>query len=108
MMAIAARAQRSRPHLVEAVEPEIGWTPADRIAPGKYSAYCRAAKVYFDPNFNRWVCGVHFDVLDDLQTKRLARVPATKSLAFRLRCWTAPPQPRHVQHASAPLSNSLR
>jgi hypothetical protein len=82
-MTAEARAQQPRPQLVEAAQPEIGWTPADRIAPGEYPAYSRSAKVYRYPQFKRWVCAVQFDVLDETLTKRLARVTWFLSLGSR-------------------------
>jgi hypothetical protein len=59
---------------VPKAEPEIGWTPADRIEPGEYPAYSRSAKVYRDPQFNRWVCAIQFDVMDAALLKMLARL----------------------------------
>jgi hypothetical protein len=47
------------------VEPEIVWKHIPRLEPGEYKAYCRAAKIYRDRQFKRWVCAVQFDVLDD-------------------------------------------
>lgn len=47
------------------VEPEITWQHVPRLEPGEYKAYCRAAKIYRDGAFKRWVCAIHFDVLDD-------------------------------------------
>ena len=54
------------------IETEITWTHTPRIRPGEYSAFCRAAKVYCDRYFKRWVCVAQFDVLTD----DLARVQA--------------------------------
>jgi hypothetical protein len=52
-------------------EPEITWNHTPRIDPGQYRAFARSAKVYRDPQFKRWVCAVHFDVLsEDLVTVR--------------------------------------
>lgn len=47
------------------VEPEIEWRHIPRLEPGEYKAYCRAAKIYRDRQFKRWVCAIHFDVLDE-------------------------------------------
>lgn len=63
-----------QPRLVAKAQPEIGWTPADRIEPGEYPAYSRSAKVYRDPQFNRWVCAIQFDVMDAALLKMLARL----------------------------------
>ncbi len=46
-------------------EPEITWQHVPRLKPGEYKAYCRAAKIYRDGAYKRWVCAIHFDVLDD-------------------------------------------
>jgi hypothetical protein len=54
--------------------PEISWTHAYRIEPGEYPAYCRAAKVYLDRQFKRWVCAVQFDVLNSSLLTVLARL----------------------------------
>jgi hypothetical protein len=69
-----ARGEMRRHQPVSVAQPEIEWTPADRIAPGEYPAYSRSAKTYFDPMFRRWVCAIQFDVLDDALTNTLARV----------------------------------
>lgn len=81
-MALASPAARQKPHpgprlvakAAPELVPEIGWTPADRIAPGVYPAYSRAAKVYRDPQFQRWVCAVQFDVMDTSLLKTPARL----------------------------------
>lgn len=46
-------------------EPEITWQHVPRLEPGEYKAYCRAAKIYRDRGYKRWVCAVQFDVLND-------------------------------------------
>jgi hypothetical protein len=51
-------------------EPDIDWDYLPKLEPGAYRAYCRAAKIYFDRIYKRWVCAVQFDVLSaDLTTK---------------------------------------
>jgi hypothetical protein len=73
---VRALAERqARPELVKGSQPDIGWTPADRIEPGEYPAYSRFAKIYHDPQFKRWVCMVQFDVLNESLTHTLARLP---------------------------------
>ena len=50
-------------------EPEIEWREYPRIPPGEYFAYCKFAKRYRDPGFQRWTCLIRWDVLkDDLET----------------------------------------
>jgi hypothetical protein len=63
-----------RPTAEPISEPEITWTHTPRIEPGEYSAFCRAAKVYHDRHFKRWVCAVQFDVLTEDLAKVRARV----------------------------------
>lgn len=65
----AKRHRQLGPEIVRRAEPEIEWTEYPRIVPGKYRAYSRFAKKYWDPQFRRWTCLLRFDVLtDDLQT----------------------------------------
>jgi hypothetical protein len=55
----------ARPILVKLAEPEIerAFSEGVRIASGTYLAYCRGARVYRDPGFQRWTCLLRFDVL---------------------------------------------
>jgi hypothetical protein len=46
----------------------------ERLEPGEYPAYCRAAKVYRDSQFKRWVSAVQFDVYDESLMNVLARL----------------------------------
>lgn len=62
--------RRKAPH----TEPEITWNHAPRIDPGEYRAFSRSAKVYRDPQFKRWVCAVHFDVLSENLLRVRARL----------------------------------
>jgi hypothetical protein len=55
-------------------EPEISWTFSPRIDAGVYPAFSRTAKVYRDGQFKRWVCAVHFDVLNSGLIEVLARL----------------------------------
>ncbi len=63
--------------------PEISWTYTPRIEPGEYPAFCRAAKVYRDGQFKRWVCAVQFDVLDSSLMQVIARLTWYLSLGSR-------------------------
>lgn len=53
-------------------EPEISWRSYDRIEPGVYVGYCRAADVYLDSQWKRWVCRTHWTVFDDSRLNKLA------------------------------------
>jgi hypothetical protein len=53
-------------------EPEISWRSYDRIEPGVYVGYCRAADVYLDSQWKRWVCRTHWTVFDDSRVNKLA------------------------------------
>jgi hypothetical protein len=64
-------------------EPEIGWSFAERIPPGIYPAYCRAASLYWDKHFKRWVCAVQFDVLDGSLINTLGTVTWYLNLGSR-------------------------
>jgi len=41
-------------------EPEISWRTYDRIEPGVYVGYCRAADVYLDSQWKQWVGGAGY------------------------------------------------
>jgi hypothetical protein len=43
--------------------------------PGKYSAYCRWAGKYYDPQFKRWVAMLLWDVLSQNLEETIAKVP---------------------------------
>jgi hypothetical protein len=62
------------PRLVRLAEPEITHDDYPRIEPGEYRAYCRSARIYFDPGFRKWVCLLRWDVLDLEGTRTLARI----------------------------------
>lgn len=53
---------------------EVEWPDYPRIEPGRYMAYCRAAKQYFDRRFKRHTLLLHFDILDQSQ-QFIARLP---------------------------------
>jgi hypothetical protein len=57
-----------------ASEPEVTFRTYDRIAPGTYPAYSRSSRIYLDPQFHRWQCLIHFDVLDDALTTTIAQL----------------------------------
>lgn len=63
-----------RPQLVSPIEPEISVTHYDHIPSGKYPAYARRARVYYDKPFRRWICVVFFDVLDASLTEVIAEL----------------------------------
>lgn len=56
-------------------EPEIEWREYPRIPPGRYSAYCKFAKWYRDPGFQRWTCLICWDVLKDDLVTVVATIP---------------------------------
>jgi hypothetical protein len=64
-----------RPKLVHREEPEIEWSDYPRIEPGEYRAYCKAARWYFDPYYQRWTCLLRFDVLSPDLQRNVACVP---------------------------------
>jgi hypothetical protein len=53
-------------------QPEIAWEYTARIQPGEYSGYCRAANVYWDRQFKRWVFAAQFDVFGTSLVEPLA------------------------------------
>jgi hypothetical protein len=63
-----------KPTLVRAAEPQITYDDYPRIEPGEYRAYCRTARIYFDPGFRKWMCLLRWDVLDPEGTRTLARI----------------------------------
>jgi hypothetical protein len=62
------------PVLVPKSEPAIQWRYCDRIEPGEYKARSRSAKLYQDGYFQRWVCAVQFDILNDSLIDVIARL----------------------------------
>jgi len=71
--------QQLRPRLTDNSDA-IEWKDYPRIAPGHYRAYCKLAKHYWDPGFNRWVCLLRWDVLTDDLFRVIACVPQWISL----------------------------
>lgn len=66
---------RPGPKLVRKSEPAITHDVYERIAPGEYRGYCRAARIYRDPGFRKWVCVLRWDILDADGIGTLARIP---------------------------------
>jgi hypothetical protein len=71
---ISAR-RKDGPELARDREPEITHDAYDRIAPGEYLVYCRAARVYRDPQFKRWTCLLRWDVFDEAAVRVVGQVP---------------------------------
>jgi len=68
------------------IDSEIEWTYTPRLPPGDYTAISRGAKAYFDHQFQRWVCGVQFDIMGDpVSTERIARLTWFLNLGSRPR-----------------------
>jgi hypothetical protein len=53
-------------------EPEISWEYTPRIEPGEYRGYFRAANVYWDRAFKRWVFAAWFVVFGSSLVEPLA------------------------------------
>jgi hypothetical protein len=70
-----APVRKDGPRLVRQSEPEITHDGYERIIPGEYRAYCRAARIYRDPGFQKWVCVLRWDILDPTGIRKLAQVP---------------------------------
>lgn len=68
-------ARKPGPRLVRQAEPEITHDGYERIAPGEYRAYCRAARIYRDPGFKKWICLLRWEVLDPAGIRIVARIP---------------------------------
>ena len=68
---------RERPalHLVRENEPAVEWADYPRLEPGDYPAYCKRAKWYWDPGFNRWTCILLFDALAEGGQRSLGTIP---------------------------------
>lgn len=67
-------------------EPQITHDDYARIAPGKYRAYCRAARIYFDPGYRKWLCVLRWDIFDPTGFKAIARVPQWLYIGRRQHC----------------------
>ena len=76
---IAAQ-RKAGPRLVHEREPEITHDAYDRIHPGEYLAYCRAARVYRDPQFKRWTCVLRWDAFDESGFRVIGRIQQWLSL----------------------------
>ncbi|HET9086224.1 MAG TPA: hypothetical protein VFN53_01750 [Acidobacteriaceae bacterium] len=55
-------------------EPEIGFAEYPRIEHGMYNGQCRRARIYKDPQFQRWCVLLEWDVYD-MHFNRIARLP---------------------------------
>jgi hypothetical protein len=64
-------------------EPEISWEYTPRIEPGEYRGYCRAANVYWDRAFKRWVFAAQFDVFGSSLVEPLAHLTWYLNLGSR-------------------------
>src|SRR5690242_3990620 len=95
---MAGKITSRRPYLLDQSEPEVGWCHYPQLQPGEYPAYCRQGKIYFDPQFKRWVCLLLFDVLGADLLQVLGRLPLFLNLGAGqrphaghrgnyLRCW---------------------
>ncbi len=69
--------------------PEIQWREYPLIDSREYPAYCRWAKPYRDPAFNRWTCLLRWDVLTDDLLTVIASVPYWLSLGSREKPWAS-------------------
>ena len=76
-MALASPAARQKPHsgprlvakAAPELVPEIGWTPRGSHRAWRVSGVLTGAKVYRDPQLQRWVCAVQFDVMRHIFVK---------------------------------------
>jgi hypothetical protein len=70
-------ARKARPRFAcrSQAEVEVQWDNYARLEPGKYPSYCRTARWYRDPQFQRWTCLLRFDVLSTDLLRTLATVP---------------------------------
>lgn len=70
-------------------EPEIEWREYPLIQAREYSAYCRWAKQYRDPSFQRWTCLLRWDVLTDDLLTVIASLPMWLPLGDRQKPWAS-------------------
>src|SRR5271169_5501382 len=56
-------------------EPEIEWREYPLIESRVYTAYCKFARRYWDPQYKRWTCLLLCDVLTDDLLAVIATVP---------------------------------
>lgn len=66
-------------------EPDIEWRYCERIEPGEYPAFSRSATVYRDREFQRFVCAVQFDILDEARISVIAHLTWYMNLGSRNR-----------------------
>lgn len=72
---VSEPAPKPGPRLVRQSEPDITHDAYVRITPGEYRAYCRAARIYRDPGFKKWVCLLRWEVFDSAGSRIMARIP---------------------------------
>ena len=80
---VALTQERAGPRIVRDAEPEITFTYCDRLEPGEHLGYCRAAKVYRDRQFQRWICLLQFDVRSEDLLRVIGRVTMFLNLGSR-------------------------
>lgn len=65
--------------------PDIEWREYPCIPSGEYFAYCKFAKRYRDPGFQRWTCLMRWDVFKDDLLTVVATIPMWIPLGSRER-----------------------
>lgn len=63
-----------RPRVGLKIVPQIEFDHYARMEPGQYPAFCQGVGIYRDNGFQRWVCAVRFDVLDESRTRVIGRL----------------------------------
>jgi hypothetical protein len=64
--------------------PEIEWRDYPRIVPGEYFGYCKSARQYRDPGYQRWTCLLLWDVFSEIGGDVRATIPLWLSLGNRM------------------------
>ena len=72
---MTAPARKLGPRLVRHSEPQITHDSYERISPGPYRAYCRAARIYWDPTLKRWLRVLRWDILNIAGLNKIAQIP---------------------------------
>jgi hypothetical protein len=72
---VTAPARKLGPRLIRHSEPQITHDSYERISPGPYRAYCRAARIYWDPVFKKWLCVLRWDILNTAGLNKIAQIP---------------------------------
>jgi len=91
---VRTSAPRARLRLVENREPQVTHDSYERITPGVYRAYCRAARIYWDPGYKKWLCLLRWDVLDAAG----ARIASIQQWLYIGRKRNAPHTTRRAQY----------